>query len=103
MTAVATSSLAVALAVNGSGPITPGDLTEPPGYTMRSLEDVFTDIGIATKSLNAPGVEDPAAWSGWNPAAADWWDGLTVTFTDVTTAAPAPKRLRGITYTQRML
>lgn len=82
-TAVASSSLAICGGVHFAGS-TGGGGWALTGYTVQTANAAGDDGVLFSKALSAPGVEDPAAMTtGSNTAAADYWDGFTVTFTDV--------------------
>lgn len=90
-TAAASSSLAVACGVNWGGPSSPGPVTAPTGYTLRSNGTFAAgyDGQLATKALVASGSENPGTFGAFtgNGSSFDFWDGFTVTFTDVGASA----------------
>lgn len=93
-TAVAATSMAVSAASDwGGGSLT---ITAPAGYVIRTTATAGTyNTAMATKSLASPGAEDPAAFGNLHGAATpfDYWDGMTLTFTDTGGGAVVPKRM----------
>lgn len=90
-TAVATTSMAVAMGVNWGGSIT-GGWTASTNYVIRSNNANGNDGFMETRSLSASGSENPAAVSNGHSGIIDWWNGGTVTFTDAGGAASPPQR-----------
>lgn len=81
-TAVAASSLAIAGGANYGGSLSGGWGT-PSGYVIRTNNTAGNDAVMATKSLAAPGAENPAVFTNSAGGVQDYWDGFTMTFTDV--------------------
>lgn len=82
-TAVATSSLAVAGGINFGGSNT-GGWTPSTNYTMQTNNADGDDGIVETRSLISAGVEDPSAVGNVIVGGSkDWWDGFTMTFTDL--------------------
>lgn len=99
-TAVASSSLAVCGGVAWQGATTTWTVSS--GYVRHSDTTSGNDCAAGTKSLSAAGSENPGAFSGGaNPGGnADYWDGFTITFTDVSASTapafvPPPSLVRG--------
>jgi len=85
-TAVASTSLAVAGAVNFASFFS---YTASTGYTIRTdtTSNLYDGV-METKSLSASGAENPSAIADGNNG--DWWEGCTVTFTDVSASGQVP-------------
>lgn len=80
---VASTSLAICGGVNF------GSLTawiNPAGYVVRSDNTAGNDGVMCDKSLSSTASEDPAAITQTAAPGGDWWDGFTMTFTDVSAA-----------------
>lgn len=92
-TAVAASSFAVSIGANAVG-ANASAIVAPTGYTLNSINTASTDIAMAGKSLSAAGPENPAAFAGFaTGTTTGWWDGGTVTFTDVASGVTAAQEI----------
>lgn len=81
VTPAAATSLSVAMGINWGG--SSSAWTAPSGYVIRSDNSAGNDCAIADKSLTGTSPEDPAAFTGEVAASQSYWDGLTITLTDV--------------------
>lgn len=94
-TAIASTSMAICGGSNWAGSGPSNFWVAPTGYTLRSDNTSGNDSAIGTKSLAAAGAEDPAAFSGnlSTPSASDYYDGFTLTFTDVVAGLTAAQQV----------
>lgn len=87
-TPTAPNSLALCMGFHFDGSVTSAWACA--GYTVQTVNAIGDDACLFSKSLSVAGIEDPPQWTtGGSATISDFWNGGTVTFTDVPKLIPS--------------